>query len=80
MTIEQQVFEKLRDLPPEKKKGALDFVDFLKEKTGQRSLGVVCVACGRILKFKSRKKILLRLAAKYGAVALGARKEKWKLP
>ena len=32
MTIEQQVFEKLRDLPPEKKKGALDFVDFLKEK------------------------------------------------
>ena len=59
MTIEQQVFEKLRDLPPEKKKGALDFVDFLKEKTGQSSLAVVCVACGRILKFKSRKKILL---------------------
>jgi mRNA-degrading endonuclease RelE of RelBE toxin-antitoxin system len=33
MTIEQQVLEKLRDLPPEKQKEVLDFVDFLKEKT-----------------------------------------------
>ena len=33
MTIEQQVLEKLRDLPPEKQKGVLDFVDFLKEKS-----------------------------------------------
>jgi hypothetical protein len=33
MTIEQQVLEKLRDLPPEKKKEVLDFVDSLKEKT-----------------------------------------------
>jgi hypothetical protein len=32
MTIEQQVVEKLRDLPPEKQKEVLDFVDSLKEK------------------------------------------------
>jgi hypothetical protein len=32
MTIEQQVLEKLRDLPPEKQKEVLDFVDYLKEK------------------------------------------------
>ncbi len=32
MTIEQQVLEKLRDLPPEKQKEVLDFVGFLKEK------------------------------------------------
>jgi hypothetical protein len=42
MTIEQQVLEKLRDLPPEKQKEVLDFVDFLKEKnepkTPRRSL------------------------------------------
>jgi hypothetical protein len=34
MTIEQQVLEKLRNLPPEKQKEVLDFVDFLKEKGG----------------------------------------------
>ena len=34
MTVEQQVLEKLRDLPPEKRKEVLDFVDFLKEKNG----------------------------------------------
>lgn len=34
MTIEQQVLEKLRELPPEKQKQVLDFVDFLKEKNG----------------------------------------------
>jgi hypothetical protein len=34
MTIEQQVVEKLRDLPPEKQKEVLDFVDFLTEKNG----------------------------------------------
>jgi hypothetical protein len=34
MTIEQQVLEKLRDLPPEKQKEVLDFVDSLKEKNG----------------------------------------------
>jgi Protein of unknown function (DUF2281) len=44
MTIEQQVLEKLRDLPPEKQQEVLDFVDFLKEKNGgpkkpRRSLG-----------------------------------------
>ena len=48
MTIEQQVVEKLRDLPPEKQKEVLDFVDFLKEKNGgpkkrRRSL----LGCGR---------------------------------
>ena len=32
MTIEEQVLEKLRELPPEKQKEVLDFVDFLKEK------------------------------------------------
>jgi Protein of unknown function (DUF2281) len=34
VTIEQQVLEKLRDLPPEKQKEVLDFVDFLKKKNG----------------------------------------------
>ena len=34
MTIEQQVIEKFRDLPAEKQKEVLDFVDFLKEKNG----------------------------------------------
>jgi hypothetical protein len=32
MTIEQQVLERLRDLPPDKQKEVLDFVDFLKKK------------------------------------------------
>ena len=34
MTIEQQVVEKPRDLPPEKQREVLDFVDFLKAKNG----------------------------------------------
>jgi hypothetical protein len=34
MSIEQQVLEKLRGLPPEKRKEVLDFVDYLKEKDG----------------------------------------------
>ena len=34
MTIEQEVVEKRRDLPPEKQQEVLDFVDFLKEKNG----------------------------------------------
>ena len=42
MTIEQQVLEKLRDLPPEKQKEVLNFVAQLKEqadhKTPRRSL------------------------------------------
>ncbi len=37
MTIEQQVLEKLRDLPPERQKEVLDFVDFLKEKNGTKN-------------------------------------------
>jgi EAL domain-containing protein (putative c-di-GMP-specific phosphodiesterase class I) len=36
MTIEQQVLEKLRDLPPEKQKEVLDFVDQLKESNGPK--------------------------------------------
>jgi hypothetical protein len=39
VTIEQQVLEKLRGLPPDKQKEVLDFVDFLKERketTGPR--------------------------------------------
>jgi hypothetical protein len=36
MTIEQQVLEKLRDLPPEKQKEVLDFVDSLNEKNGPK--------------------------------------------
>jgi len=36
MTIEEQVLEKLRDLPPEKQKEVLDFVDFLKKKNGAK--------------------------------------------
>jgi len=36
MTIEQQVLEKLRDLPPEKQKEVLDFVDSLKKKDGPK--------------------------------------------
>lgn len=36
MTIERQVVEKLRDLPPEKQKEVLDFVDSLKKKNGRK--------------------------------------------
>jgi EAL domain-containing protein (putative c-di-GMP-specific phosphodiesterase class I) len=36
MTIEQQILEKLRDLPPEKQKEVLDFVDQLKESNGPK--------------------------------------------
>ena len=36
MTLEQQVLEKLRDLPPEKQKEVLDFVDSLKETNGPK--------------------------------------------
>jgi hypothetical protein len=34
MTIEQQVLEKLRGLPPEKQKEVLEFVDSLNENAG----------------------------------------------
>jgi len=36
MTIEQQVLEKLRDLPPEKQKEVLNFVAQLKEQSTSR--------------------------------------------
>lgn len=36
MNIEQQVLEKLRELPPEKQKEVLDFVEFVKEKSETR--------------------------------------------
>jgi mRNA-degrading endonuclease RelE of RelBE toxin-antitoxin system len=37
MTIEQQVVEKLRALPPEKQKEVLEFVDLLNEKNGAKN-------------------------------------------
>lgn len=37
MTIEERVLQKLRDLPPEKQKEVLDFVDSLKEKNDPKS-------------------------------------------
>lgn len=36
MTIEQQVLEKLRALPPERQNEVLEFVDFLKQKDGPK--------------------------------------------
>jgi hypothetical protein len=36
MTIEEQVLEKLRDLPPEKQKEVLDFISTLKTGNGAR--------------------------------------------
>ena len=36
MTVEQQVLEKLRELPPEKQQEVLEFVDSLSEKNGAR--------------------------------------------
>jgi hypothetical protein len=36
MSIEQEVLEKLRELPPEKQKEVLDFVDFLKGQNGPK--------------------------------------------
>ena len=47
MTIEEQVVEKLRDLPPEKQKEVLEFVDALKENAGKGSPAAVCWDCGR---------------------------------
>ncbi len=37
MTIQEQVLEKLRDLPPDKQKEVLDFAEFLKEKNSPKS-------------------------------------------
>lgn len=34
VTIEQQVIEKLRELPPEKQREVLDFLESMKEKNG----------------------------------------------
>jgi hypothetical protein len=36
MTIEEQVLEKLRELPPEKKQEVLDFVESLKTQNGEK--------------------------------------------
>lgn len=36
MTLEQRVLEKLRDLPSDKQKEVLDFVDFLREKNATK--------------------------------------------
>lgn len=34
MTVEQEVVEKLRDLPPDKQVEVLDFVEFLRQRNG----------------------------------------------
>jgi len=47
MTIEQQVVEKLRELPPEKQKEVLDFVNFLKERRGRKSRFEAFADCGQ---------------------------------
>jgi hypothetical protein len=39
MSFEQEVLDKLRDLPPERQKEVLDFVDFLKAKNGPKKPG-----------------------------------------
>jgi hypothetical protein len=36
MSIEQRVLETLRDLPEEKQKEVLDFMDFLRQKNGSK--------------------------------------------
>jgi hypothetical protein len=36
MTLEEQLIEKLRDLPPDKKREVVDFVDSLKEKSSEK--------------------------------------------
>jgi len=36
MSIEQQVLEKLRDLPPDKQQEVLDFLEFLKQRNGTK--------------------------------------------
>ena len=36
MSIEEAVLEKLRELPPERQREVLDFVEFLGNKTSQR--------------------------------------------
>jgi EAL domain-containing protein (putative c-di-GMP-specific phosphodiesterase class I) len=36
MTIEERVLEKLRDLPADKQKEVLDFVDTLRQKNGMK--------------------------------------------
>ncbi|HTU32588.1 MAG TPA: DUF2281 domain-containing protein [Candidatus Acidoferrum sp.] len=38
MTFEEKVLEQLRELPPEKQKEVLDFVDSLKDKDGKKPL------------------------------------------
>lgn len=38
MTIEEQVIEKLRELPPEKQKEVLEFVDSLKKNGAKKPL------------------------------------------
>jgi hypothetical protein len=37
VTIEEQIVEKLRDLPPEKQKKVLEFVDSLKKDSGPKT-------------------------------------------
>jgi hypothetical protein len=71
MTIEQQVLEKLHDLPPEKQKEVLDFVDFLKEKNEgpKKPLRSLLGLWSDPQHSTSRKKTSPKLAAKCGATS-----------
>ena len=50
MTIEEQIVEKLRDLPPDKKQKVLDFVESLEQKhlgkTPRKSIKGLCPDLG----------------------------------
>jgi hypothetical protein len=70
LTIEQQVVEKLRGLPPEKQKEVLDFVGFLKEKSvGPKKPSAARWAYGPTSTSTSRKKTSPKPAAKCGATS-----------
>lgn len=68
MTIERQLLEKLRDLPPEKQKELLAFVDLLKEKNGgpQKTAPQLTGLVERPEHSTSRKKTSVKLAEKLG--------------
>jgi hypothetical protein len=46
MTIEQRLIEKLHDLPPNKKKEVLEFVESIKKSNGSKSPAAVSGDCG----------------------------------
>jgi hypothetical protein len=69
MTIEEQVLEKLRDLPPEKQKEALDFVDFLNEKNGTKKPRRNLRGLWKDLNIEITERISLRPAVKCGVIS-----------